>query len=139
MSAGGRAYVVRDTDPGTATDNGDVARIYPYTLDGLRQALDEARLRSYGGRPQVLAVVAGEHSRVIRRYERGREVPVPPLPPAVADHVASGPPPGSQIARRGLRVIADRDRADRLKLVRHPEHCAELRHRLRHDPEVHRP
>ena len=92
MVTGGRAYVVRDADPGANTGSGDVARIYPYTLDGLRQALNEARYRSRGGRPQVLAVVA-EESRVIRRYERGREVPVSRLPPAVADHLAVRTPP----------------------------------------------
>ena len=67
MSGGGRAYVVRDADPPAESDNGDVARIYPYTLTGLRQALEEARYRSYSGRPQVVAGVAGEQSRVIRR------------------------------------------------------------------------
>ena len=78
MFTGGRAYVVRDAD--SATGAGEVARVYPYTLDGLRQALDEARFRSYGGHPQLLAVVAGEQSRVIRRYEHGKEVPVEALP-----------------------------------------------------------
>jgi hypothetical protein len=77
---GGKAYVVRDADPGT--DSGEVARVYPYTLSGLTQALDEARFRSYGGRPQLLAVIAGAESKVIRRYEQGKEVPVTPLLPA---------------------------------------------------------
>src|SRR5487761_1584190 len=112
--AGGRAYVVRAADPGTGDGDAEVARVYPYTLDGLRQALDEARFRSYGGRPQLLTVVAGEQSKVIRRYEHGREVPVTPLPAAVVDHLVQGTAPGPQVARRGLGVVADRDRADRL-------------------------
>lgn len=90
MVMGGRAYVVRDAD--SATGAGEVARVYPYTLAGLRQALDEARFRSYGGHPQLLAVVAGEQSRVIRRYEHGKEVPVESLPAAVVDHLAEGAP-----------------------------------------------
>jgi hypothetical protein len=76
---GGKAYVVRDADVGQ--HSGEVARVYPYTLTGLTQALDEARFRSYGGRPQLLAVIAGAESKVIRRYEQGKEVPVAPLPP----------------------------------------------------------
>ena len=88
----GKAYVVRDASPDTG--GAEVSRVYPYTLDGLRQALDEARLRSLTGRPQMLAVVAGEQSRVIRRYEHGKEVPVAPLPPAVVDHLAERSAPG---------------------------------------------
>lgn len=74
MFMGGKAYVVRDADPDA--DTGEVARVFPYTLDGLRQALDEARFRSYGGNAQLVAVLAGEDSRVIRRYEHGREIPL---------------------------------------------------------------
>ena len=83
----GRAYVVRDAiapdggsheGEGKAERGGDgeVARVYPYTLQGLTAALDEARFRSFGGKPQVLAVVTEGRSTVIRRYEDGHEVPI---------------------------------------------------------------
>ena len=66
----GRAYVVRDAN----AEPGSVDRVYPYTLRGLTDALEDARFRSYAGRPQELAVVAEGGSTVIRRYEHGREV-----------------------------------------------------------------
>lgn len=74
MSADSRAYVVRDA--GTHDRLGKVYRMYPYTLESLLEALDEARLRSYNGPPQVVTVVADRQSTVIRRFEHGREVPV---------------------------------------------------------------
>ena len=72
MATGGRAYAVRDADTGS----GEVTRVYPYTLSGLTDALEEARFRSFGGQAQVVAVVSEGHSKVIRRYEGGHEVPV---------------------------------------------------------------
>ncbi|WP_300605940.1 hypothetical protein [Trebonia sp.] len=74
MATGSRAYVVRDA--GSPGRLGKVYRMYPYTLQALLQALDEARLRSYNGPPQVVTVVADRQSTVIRRFEHGREVPV---------------------------------------------------------------
>jgi hypothetical protein len=79
MATVGRAYVVRDAGAGTGP--GEVYQVYPDTLKGLIQALEDARFRSYAGQPQVLAVIAEGHSTVIRRFEHGREVPVTPLPP----------------------------------------------------------
>jgi hypothetical protein len=64
--------VVRDAEAGPS----EVTRVYPYTLKGLTEALDEARFRSMGGPAQVLAVIADGRSTVIRKYEKGREVPV---------------------------------------------------------------
>lgn len=75
MATGSRAYVVREE----SAEPGEVSRIYPYTLKGLTDALDDARLRSYSGPPQVLVVLADGRSRVIRRYEQGHEVPATPL------------------------------------------------------------
>jgi hypothetical protein len=77
MRTDGRAYVVRDADARTGT--GEVTQVYAYTLKGLTTALEEARFRSFGGTPQVLAVMTGGKSRVIRRFEGGREVPVTAL------------------------------------------------------------
>jgi hypothetical protein len=71
MNMPGRAYVVRDADSGP----GEVAQVYPYTLKGLTSALEEARFRSFGGAPQVVTVMADGKSRVIRRFEDGRELP----------------------------------------------------------------
>jgi len=74
VSTGSRAYVVREA--GTPGKLGKVYRMYPYTLESLLEALDEARLRSYNGPSQVVTMVTGRQSTVIRRYEHGREVPV---------------------------------------------------------------
>jgi hypothetical protein len=62
-----------------------VDRLYPYTLKGLTDALDEARFRSYSGPAQTVTVLADNRTRVIRRYEHGREV---------TDENASGEPGG---------------------------------------------
>jgi hypothetical protein len=68
-----RAYVVREDH--TRGEHGSVDRLYPYTLKGLTDALDEARFRSYSGPAQTVTVLADNRTRVIRRYEHGREVP----------------------------------------------------------------
>jgi hypothetical protein len=73
MAMGGRAYVVRADSEKTET--GNVDKLYPYTLRGLTDALADARFRSAAGSPQVIVVIGEESSRIIRRYERGREVP----------------------------------------------------------------
>ena len=59
-------------------------------------------------------------------------------PPAVVHEVLQVAPLRPQVALFRLGVVADRDRTDRLVVVRHPERGPEPRHRLRHDPEVHR-
>jgi hypothetical protein len=51
-----------------------VDQVYPYTLKGPVDALQEAALRSYGDNPQLLLARSGEESKVIRRFEHGREV-----------------------------------------------------------------
>jgi hypothetical protein len=74
MARAGGAYVVRDEQPGAG--QGSVDRLFPYTLKGLTDALDEARFRSHHGPPQVVAVLGEEAGvRIIRRYADGREVP----------------------------------------------------------------
>ena len=86
MTMAGKAYVVRDdttVSPATGSPTtgpptsgaGSVHRLYPYTLKGLTEALEEARFRSFSGPPQVVAVVAESGSKVIRRFENGHEVP----------------------------------------------------------------
>jgi hypothetical protein len=80
MTEAARGYLVRDAD--SARGKGaKVDQIYPYTLRGLTEALEEARFRSHSGAPQVLAILGTGNTRVIRRFENGREVPVTPLPP----------------------------------------------------------
>jgi hypothetical protein len=81
MTTAGRAYVVRDAGPGPGP--GEVTQVYPYTLRGLTTALEDARFQSFGDTPQVVAIMTGGKSRVIRRFEDGREVPVTPLPAAL--------------------------------------------------------
>lgn len=66
-----RSYAVRDA--GTPSGLGKIWKRYPYNLRSLLEALDDARLRSFGHGPQVVTVVTGRHSEVIRRYEHGRE------------------------------------------------------------------
>ena len=65
------AYVVRDDSPGAASGSVDV--LYPYTLKGLIDALEEARLRSFAGPAQVVMAKGDDGLRVIRRFEGGRE------------------------------------------------------------------
>ena len=76
MTTAGRAYVVRDADGGS----GEVTKVYAYTLKGLTTALEDARFRSFHGAPQAVVVMRDGQSSVIRRFEQGREVPLPPLP-----------------------------------------------------------
>ncbi len=71
MPAGSRAYAVRDA--GSASRLGKVHETSPYTLRSLLEALDEARLRSLDEGAQVVTVVTGRQSQVIRRYEHGKE------------------------------------------------------------------
>jgi hypothetical protein len=77
MAEAARGYLVKDADANRGK-NAKVDQIYPYTLRGLTEALEEARFRSHSGAPQVLAVLGTGSTRVIRRFEDGREVPVAP-------------------------------------------------------------
>jgi hypothetical protein len=87
MTTAGRAYVVRDADGGS----GEVTNVYAYTLKGLTSALEDARFRSFHGVPQAVVVMRNGQSAVIRRFEQGREVPLPPLrPPATGPGLPSG-------------------------------------------------
>ena len=70
------AYVVRDESPGGSS--GNVDKLYPYTLKGLTDALEEARFRSYAGPPQVVVVKGDDGMRVIRKFAHGREFPTDP-------------------------------------------------------------
>jgi hypothetical protein len=72
MATGSKSYAVRDA--GTPSRLGKVHRVYPYDLRSLLEALDEARFRSFTGTPQVVTVVSGRQSQVIRRYEHGKQV-----------------------------------------------------------------
>lgn len=74
MARAGGAYVVRDENAGTT--QGNVDKIYPYTLKGLTDALEEARFRSFAGAPQLVMAVTETGMKVIRRYSRGRESPI---------------------------------------------------------------
>ena len=73
MARAGGAYVVRDDAGGAQA--GNVDKLYPYTLRGLTDALEEARFRSFAGPPQVVLVMGDGGLRVIRRYDHGREAP----------------------------------------------------------------
>ena len=79
MARAGAAYVVRDDGAGTTP--GNVDKLYPYTLKGLTDALEEARFRSFAGPPQVVVVMGESGMKVIRRYEHGRESPPGDAPP----------------------------------------------------------
>jgi hypothetical protein len=65
------AYVVRNDSPGAPS--GNVDKLYPYTLKGLVEALEEARFRSFAGPPQLVLVKGEDGMRVIRRYSLGKE------------------------------------------------------------------
>jgi hypothetical protein len=73
MARAGSAYVVRDDAAGTTP--GSVDKLFPYSLKGLTDALDEARFRSSAGPPQVVLVMSDTGMKAIRRYENGRERP----------------------------------------------------------------
>jgi hypothetical protein len=80
MAKAGGAYVVRDDNPGAVEDRpgagtGNVDKLFPYTLKGLTDALEEARFRSFSGPPQVVLVMTEGGMRAIRRYEQGHERP----------------------------------------------------------------
>jgi hypothetical protein len=72
MARAAGAYVVRDDG---ADAQGNVDQLFPYTLRGLTDALEEARFRSFGGPPQLVLVMAEAGLKIIRRYEHGREAP----------------------------------------------------------------
>ncbi|MGH3282059.1 MAG: hypothetical protein ACRDNW_23390 [Trebonia sp.] len=78
MARAGSAYVVRDAGAGAAP--GNVDKVYPYTLKGLTDALEEARFRSFAGPPQVVLVKVESGLKPIRRYEDGREAPAEDAP-----------------------------------------------------------
>jgi hypothetical protein len=73
MARARAAYVVRDD--GARAMPGNVDKLYPYTLKGLTDALEDARFRSYAGPPQVVMTMAESGMKLIRRYEHGRETP----------------------------------------------------------------
>jgi hypothetical protein len=79
MARAGGAYVVRDEGAGATP--GNIDKLYPYTLKGLTDALEEARFRSFTGPPQVVMVAGGSGMKVIRRYSHGRETPPGAAPP----------------------------------------------------------
>jgi hypothetical protein len=60
-------------EAGSPSRLGRVLQVYPYTLAALEQAMTDARFRSHQGKPVVVTVVENRKSRVIRRYEGGRE------------------------------------------------------------------
>jgi hypothetical protein len=68
------AYVVRDA--GTPSRTGKVHQTYPYTLNALLEALDDARLRSFNAGPQLVIRVNGNERITFRRYENGKQVPI---------------------------------------------------------------
>lgn len=70
MAEIGKSYIVRAA--GTPSRPGRVFKVYPYTLRDLLEAIDDARLRSYGHGPQVVAVAEGRRRTVIRRFEDGQ-------------------------------------------------------------------
>ena len=72
MARAAGAYVVRDDGAGA---QGNVDQLFPYTLRGLTDALEEARFRSFAGPPQLVLVMAEAGLKIIRRYEHGREAP----------------------------------------------------------------
>jgi hypothetical protein len=57
-----------------------VDKLFPYTLNGLADALEEARFRSFAGPPQVVIVMKDGGFRIVRRYEQGRERPAGDTP-----------------------------------------------------------
>jgi hypothetical protein len=109
MTEAARGYLVRDADS-TRGKGAKVDQIYPYTLRGLTEALEEARFRSHSGAPQVLAILGTGNTRVIRRFENGREVPVTPLPRLLAGCLSGSPPLPAARTQFGADRADGRDR-----------------------------
>ena len=84
-----RGYAVRDA--GMPSRLGKIYKTYPYDLRSLLEALEQARLRSFNQRPQVVTVVTGRQNQVIRRYEHGKQVWS--LSRAEVHHEGKGEPP----------------------------------------------
>ena len=87
LAQAGGAYVVRDEEAGgpasagkDSLDQGNLDQLYPYTLRGLTDALEDARFRSFAGPPQLVLVRGATGLKVIRRYVGGREVTGLPAP-----------------------------------------------------------
>jgi hypothetical protein len=59
---------------GTPSRIGKVWKVYPYSLQSLLEAMEDARLQSFNHGAHVLTVVTGRQTEVIRRYEHGHEV-----------------------------------------------------------------
>jgi hypothetical protein len=104
MARAGGAYLVRDESAGPGP--GNIDKLYPYTLKGLLDALEEARFRSFAGPPQVVEVRTETGMKVIRRYDRGHEIPPGPLTggPASVLITATG------AERCGLGALTDSQR-----------------------------
>ena len=66
-----RSYAVRGA--GSPSRLGKVHKIYPYSLQSLLDAMEDARLQSFNEGPHVVTIVTGRRSQVIRRYEKGHE------------------------------------------------------------------
>jgi hypothetical protein len=69
-----KTYLVLDEAPESIPRHVD--QVYPYTLRGLVAALEEARNRSLGDNPQLVVAREGNASRLIRRFEHGRETEI---------------------------------------------------------------
>jgi hypothetical protein len=117
MTEAARGYLVRDADVSRGKGR-KVDQIYPYTLRGLTEALEEARFRSHSGAPQVLAILGTGNSRVIRRFEDGREVPISPLPRPKGEGTAPPQPLSPSAARCSLPRPRDRPVACRRRQQR---------------------
>jgi len=102
MTEAAKGYLVRDAEA-TGGRGRKVDQIYPYTLRGLTEALEEARFRSHSGAPQVLAILGTGNTRVIRRFEDGREVPIAPLPRPRMRNVAFSTTPDPLVCGNSTR------------------------------------
>ena len=72
MAAGARGYVVRNADP----NEPGVEAIFPYTLRGLRRALESAEINSsFGNSPKVVVKIAAGQTAIVSRFEDGRRLP----------------------------------------------------------------
>jgi hypothetical protein len=67
MTAGARGYVVRNADP----SNPGVEEVFPYTLRGLRRALEAAEVGSFVGTPKVVVKILDGVSSIMCRFEEG--------------------------------------------------------------------
>jgi hypothetical protein len=71
VATASKSYFVEDAEKQASPKGARTP--FPYTLQGLLDALDAARYRSAAGTPKVVVIIEGKRRQIIRRFEGGSE------------------------------------------------------------------